>query len=168
MTSPIAVRRAGVNDLAVIARHRAEMFSDMGQLPPGALYQDLVERTILYLRNALTRGEYLGWLASSLDRPDDVIAGAGIQLRRTLPHPMAREDEPQIASGRQAIVLNVFTEKTWRRRGLAELLMRHVLDWARDADLDTLVLHASSDGRALYERLGFVETSEMQYSKPLR
>jgi hypothetical protein len=42
-----------------------------------------------------------------------------------------------------------------------------VLDWARRESLDTLVLHASDDGRALYEKLGFVQTNEMRYAQPL-
>jgi GNAT superfamily N-acetyltransferase len=78
------------------------------------------------------------------------------------------EGDVTIADGRQAIVVNVFTEPAWRRQGAAALLMRHVLDWARDTKLDTLVLHASSDGRTLYEQLGFVATNEMRYSRSLR
>jgi GNAT superfamily N-acetyltransferase len=165
--SGFEVRWATAADADVIARHRAEMFSDMGQLPQ-RLYSDLVERTIAYLRDAIPRGEYIGWLASSDDRSDIVIAGAGVQLRRILPHPITRAGENRVAHGNQAIVLNVFVEKPWRRRGLAALLMRHVLEWASSADIDTLVLHASDDGRALYERLGFVPTSEMRYARQLR
>ena len=64
-------------------------------------------------------------------------------------------------------MLNDFTEPAWRRRGLAELLMHHVLEWARDQRLDRLVLHASAEARALYERLGFVATNEMRFSGSL-
>jgi hypothetical protein len=45
--------------------------------------------------------------------------------------------------------------------------MRHVLEWARAQRLDRLVLHASAEGRALYERLGFVATNEMRFSGSL-
>jgi GNAT superfamily N-acetyltransferase len=61
----------------------------------------------------------------------------------------------------------VYTEKPWRRRGVAALLMRHVLEWARTSEMETLVLHASEDGRPLYERLGFVVTNEMRYAGAL-
>lgn len=165
--SAFEVRWASIADADVIARHRAEMFSDIGQLPQ-PLYTDLVQRAVTYLRDAIPRGEYIGWLASSDDRPEVVIAGAGVQLRRILPHPMTRVGESRVAHGNQAIVLNVFVEKAWRRRGLAALLMRHVLEWASTADIDTLVLHASDDGQALYEKLGFVQTNEMRYSRPFR
>jgi GNAT superfamily N-acetyltransferase len=138
------------------------MFRDMGQLPPH-LYAELIEITSQYLDRALPAGEYVGWLAAAETDRITIVAGAGVQLRRTLPHPVQRDGNSRIAFARQAIVLNVFTERAWRRQGIAELMMRHVIDWARAADLDTLVLHASSDGRALYERLGFVATTEMRY-----
>ena len=73
----------------------------------------------------------------------------------------------RIAAGRHAIVLNVYTEPAWRRRGLGELLMREVLAWARREQLDRLVLHASEAGRPLYERLGFVATNEMRFTGEL-
>ena len=165
--SSFEVRWATPADAEVIARHRAEMFSDMGQLPQ-PLYTDLVQRAVSYLREAMPRAEYIGWLASPDDRPDVVIAGAGVQLRRILPRPMTRVGENRVAHGNEAIVLNVFTEKPWRRQGLAALLMRHVLEWAASADIDTLVLHASDDGRVLYEQLGFVQTNEMRYARSLR
>ncbi len=167
MADPFLVRAAVPADTPVIARHRAEMFTDMGLLPE-TRYGELVALTVAYLPGAIERVEYVGWLASPDDRRDAVIAGAGVQVRRTLPHPMTRVGENRVAVGRQAVVLNVFTEKAWRRKGLANLLMQHVLDWASTAALDTLVLHASDDGRALYERLGFVQTNEMRYSRPLR
>ena len=159
------VRPATIVDAPVIAHHRAEMFADMGHLPP-QLREELIAQTLEYLRDALRRGEYVGWLAIADDAV--VIAGAGVQRRRILPRPLTRIGQHRIAAGREAIVLNVFTEKAWRRKGIAERLMQHVLDWAAASDLDTLVLHASDDGRALYERLGFVQTNEMRYAKPLR
>jgi GNAT superfamily N-acetyltransferase len=166
MPGTFAVRLATVADIGVIARHRAEMFSDMGQLPV-ALYPDLVTCTVEYLQAAIPAGEYVGWLTAPDNDSATIVAGAGVQHRRVLPHPLPRREPSRIAYGRQAIVLNVFTERAWRRRGLAALLMQHVLDWARRESLETLVLHASDDGRALYEKLGFVQTNEMRYAQPL-
>jgi hypothetical protein len=50
---------------------------------------------------------------------------------------------------------------------VAELLMRRVLAWAREQRLDRLVLHASPEGRRLYERLGFIATNEMRFAGDL-
>jgi GNAT superfamily N-acetyltransferase len=164
MLDDIVVRSARPSDAEVIARHRAEMFSDMGQLP-ASLYQELVDRSVEYLRTAIESGEYVGWLAS-IEGSDDVIAGAGVQLRRILPRPVTFDGQSRIVEGREAIVLNVFTEQPWRGKGLARRLMQHVLEWAGRSALDRLVLHASDQGRALYDRLGFVPTNEMRYARP--
>jgi len=156
------VRLGTVADSAAIARHRAQMFVDMGTLPV-ARYDDLVAATIAYLERAIPAGEYVAWVAAPVDDPNAIVAGAGAQVRSVLPHPLQTSGDVVVAEGRQAIVVNVFTEPDWRRRGAAALLMEHVLEWARTTRLDTLVLHASDDGRALYERLGFEGTNEMRY-----
>ena len=160
------IRPATAADAPIIARHRAEMFTDMGVLP-SAIYQSLVDETVRYLERAMPAGEYLGWLAAPGGSAADIVAGAGVQRRRVLPHPSATGENVVLASGRQAIVLNVFTEPAWRRRGLARLLMAEILGWARSVALDTLVLHASDAGRPLYEELGFDATNEMRLRESL-
>src|SRR6185436_9182299 len=162
----VVIRRATVEDVPTIARHRAQMFTDMGSLP-AELYQPLMREAAAYLGVAVARGEYVGWFACPVGSPGEVVAGAGVQLRRTLPHSIEANGRRRLVQGRQGIVLNVFTEKAWRRRGVAELLMKTVLDWARAERLDTLVLHAAPEGRHLYEKLGFRATNEMRFSGDL-
>ena len=162
-----SVRHATLADVPLVVRHRVGMFTDMGQLP-APLRPRLEHEAAGYLETAIPSGEYVGWLAAPDDQPDCIVAGAGLQRRRILPRPLNTSERPTIGDGREGVVLNVYTEPAWRRRGLARLLMTHVLDWVRASDLDTLVLHASADGRALYEELGFVATNEMRYQRPLR
>ena len=82
-----------------------------------------------------------------------------------MPHPIGDADgEITICDGRQGIILNVFTEPEWRRHGIAARLIKTIIEWSREQRLDGLVLHASDEGRALYERLGFVSTNEMRFS----
>jgi GNAT superfamily N-acetyltransferase len=165
LVSPsFAIRRVTTADLAIVARHRAEMFTDMGTLP-ASLYATLVERSIAHLEKAVPSGEYVGWLVTPEGRPQEVLAGAGVLLRRVPPHPSRAPGEPALAEGRQALVINVFTEAPWRRRGLALLLMEHLLAWCGERGVETVVLHASDDGRPLYERLGFVATNEMRLGR---
>jgi GNAT superfamily N-acetyltransferase len=158
------IRRATVADVELISWHRAQMFRDMGELPP-----DLVEsfraQSLETLQRMFKRGEYVGWLASPESEPDKILAGAGVQLREVPPHPQTDAiGKIDIVSGRQAIIQNVFTEPDWRRRGLAALLIKRIIDWTRQEGIDSLVLHASDEGRALYERLGFIATTEMRFN----
>jgi GNAT superfamily N-acetyltransferase len=58
----------------------------------------------------------------------------------------------------------------WRGRGLGTMLMDTIEDWAREAQLDALVLDVATgnDGaRRLYERLGYRPVSE-HLARPLR
>jgi ribosomal protein S18 acetylase RimI-like enzyme len=151
------VREADATDIPLLARHRAAMFRDMGKL---ATHQEetLVRATATYLRDAMPRGDYLAWVAQDTGEPPAIIGGAGAQLRPLLPRPGFGDD---LELGPEAIVLNVYVEPAWRRRGAAEALMRAVLDALAQRGIRRIVLHASDDGRRLYERLGFVSTNEM-------
>ena len=134
----------------------------MGQLAPHQ-EQALERATATYLREALPRGDYLAWVAEQhAATPPSIVGGAGVQLRPILPRPRPGADELEL--GPEAIVLNVYVEPEWRRRGVAGALMRAVLDALGERGIRRVVLHASADGRQLYERLGFVPTNEMRLS----
>lgn len=154
-----AVREASTRDIPQLARHRAAMFLDMGKLAPGS-EESLIRATEAYLRQAVPRGDYLAWVAENTGPLPVIIGGAGVQLRPILPRPGIGGGELEL--GPEAIVLNVYVEPTWRRRGVAERLMRAVLDTLAERSISRIVLHASDDGRRLYERLGFQPTNEMQ------
>jgi len=154
------VRRADATDIPLLSRHRAAMFRDMGQL---RVHQEdsLAQATDSYLRAALPRGEYLAWVAEAAGTPMTAVGGAGVQLRPILPRP--RPDADDLELGPEAIVLNVYVEPAWRRRGVADALMRAILATLAERGIRRIVLHASTDGRRLYERLGFVPTNEMRF-----
>ena len=162
MPEQFTIRRATIEDLDIIAEHRARMFDEMGDVSPGT-FETLRAKSKKCLPDLLNRGEYIGWLASPTERPEIISGGAGVQLRKVLPHPVPPTNgEGRIADGRHATVINVFTEPAWRCQGIAELLLREIIAWAEAEELDCLVLHASTAGRSLYERLGFVATNEMR------
>jgi GNAT superfamily N-acetyltransferase len=164
MRHSFVIRPATIADADTIAFHRARMFRDMGDVPP-ALFEPFRAKSRELIHDMLARGEYIGWLASPEDRRNNIVGGAGVQRRQALPHPSTKANgENTIAEGRHAIILNVFTEPEWRRRGIASLLLQRIVDWSREERLDRLVLHASDEGRALYERLGFVATNEMKFA----
>ena len=163
MLNAFEIRLATVADAEIIARHRARMFHEMG-LVPEHLFEPYRTQCEACLREMLETGAYIGWLAAPNERFDQVVAGVGVQLRSVLPHPVEGPGgEISIAAGRHAIIINVFTEPEWRRRGIAKLLMEQIIAWARTERLDRLVLHASDEGRVLYEHMGFVPTNEMRF-----
>jgi GNAT superfamily N-acetyltransferase len=154
------VRLATIDDADIIAWHRTRMFQEMGNLQSHS-FEAFRTKSCERLREVIASGEYVGWLTSLKVAPDTVIAGAGVHLRRVLPHPAP--DGVTFSEGRHASVVNVFTEPEWRRQGVAAMLLKRIIDWANEQKLDELILHSSTEGRSLYERLGFVPTTEMRF-----
>jgi GNAT superfamily N-acetyltransferase len=160
------IRRAGPEDAPIIACHRARMFQDMGEIS-AAMFDDFVAVSRAWTERAIASGEYLGWFAIPKTQSDVIAADAGVQLRQVPPHPFRPAKDGAFAKGRHAIVLNVFTEPEWRKRGVAMLLLDEIICWARAEKLDQLVLHASPQARSLYERMGFTVTNEMRFGAHL-
>jgi GNAT superfamily N-acetyltransferase len=153
----VRIRLATLTDVAVLTHHRVSMFRDMAELPQHA-EAELVNASESFFRATVATGEYIAWLAVTNNEPERVVAGAALWLRPMLPRPTPTG----IIQGHEALVANVYTEPDWRRRGIAALLMRHVLDYTREHRVGRVLLHASDDGRPLYESLGFVPTNEMK------
>src|SRR5437870_5223319 len=137
------IRRATAADAGVLARHRAEMFRDMGELPDG-LYDALVEATRAYVTQAITDGRYVGWVAERDAESGEIVGGAGLQLRELLPRPNPGRE--RLVRGPQGLVVNVYTERAWRRRGVADALMRELLRWCRGNAIESIVLQRRARG----------------------
>jgi len=135
------------------------MFQDMGDVSRDA-FETLRAKARARLREWLDCGDYVGWLATPADQLEMVVGGAGVQLQPILPRPV---NASTVGEGRQGTVVNVFTEPQWRRRGIAGLLMKEIITWSKDEHLDRLLLHASDEGRSVYERLGFIAGNEMRF-----
>lgn len=161
MNDTILVRPAVAGDEPIISHHRARMFRDMGVLPDDQ-YDEMHATSVAWHQRLIASGEYVGWLAYVAEHPEQVVGGAGMLLRVAPPTVAHRATSPTVREGVQALVINVFTEPQWRRRGVAALLMQQLIDDARARNVINVVLHASDDGRALYESLGFVPTNEMR------
>jgi hypothetical protein len=57
---------------------------------------------------------------------------------------------------------NTFAPSCVRRRGIGHQLTQTIIAWCRERGFEWIYLHASDQGRPLYESLGFVPCSEMR------
>lgn len=160
MTPVWHIRRATEADATLFSRQRVAMFRDMGRTTPdieGPLF-DVCQR---HFADALASMEYVGWVAERAGPHPTAIGGGGVQFRPLVPRtdPSGRT----LLVGREGLILNVYVDPEYRRQGIARALMQAILDWAPGAGIVRLVLHASDDGRALYETLGFRASNEMLF-----
>ena len=146
------VREATLADLPTLVRQRFSMFAELGDASE-ADRADLEAAIARYLAEAIPAGLFRAWL---VEADALAVAGGGIQLRPLVPRPGYTRGEPE------AIVLSIWTDPAHRRRGLARRVVAAILAWCRANGVRRVCLHASPDGRALYEQLGFRPTNEMR------
>jgi RimJ/RimL family protein N-acetyltransferase len=146
------LRPATVADAAVLAAQRRAMFEAMWSLEAEAAGA-LEAATLRYLSRAVPAGEYRAWLIEQRGTP---VCGGGVQLRPLVPRPGHLDGRPE------ALILSVWTEPAHRRRGLATRVVGAILDGCRELGITRITLHASDEGRRIYERLGFRQTNEMR------
>ena len=145
------IRRGSAADLDLVVRHRVEMFRDMGFTGEALVEAERSGRE--YFAAQFAEERYYAWFLE--DPEGQVIAGAGITISRY--HPSPKHPAPF-----RAWVVNVYTEPEHRRRGFARELMETVIGWGRAQKYQSIFLHASEQGRPLYEDMGFVRINEMR------
>ena len=79
---------------------------------------------------------------------EKVVAGGAIWLREN--HP-----SPGFAGGKIPYLLSFYTDPQYRGRGLATLIVKEAMKWARERGYPWMTLHASPMGRGIYEKLGW-------------
>jgi ribosomal protein S18 acetylase RimI-like enzyme len=146
------IREATLTDIPEMLRQRRAMYQDMGQRD-ASLLDGMVRSSTSYLHEAMTSGSLRAWLA---EIGSGEIAGGGVVI---LSPWLSR---PHSLQCRQAFILNVYTYPQYRRQGVARRVMLTMIGWCRDQGFAYVSLHASPDGKALYESLGFEPTSEMR------
>jgi GNAT superfamily N-acetyltransferase len=127
------------------------MYEDMNYNDPIAL-ETMANLTAEFLTKALTDGSFRAWLAT---QDEHLVAGGAIIISPWPAHPYDLEC-------RRATILNVYTDREHRRHGIARQLMRTMIGWCHREGFAHITLHASEDGRHLYESLGFEPTNEMR------
>ena len=150
--SEITIREAKADESAVILHHRRSMFCDMGEGTVEELDR-MVEVARPWLARAIENRTYRHWLA--LDASGRVAGGGGVLL---CPWPA----NPHDPCTQRAVILNVYTEAEFRKRGIARQVMQTILEWLKQQGFRGVNLHASAEGRHLYEKLGFEATNEMR------
>jgi GNAT superfamily N-acetyltransferase len=117
---------------------------------------DAMEAAILaYIRRAMPAGTFHSWV---VEHAGSIVAGGGLQLRTLMPRPGHITEAPE------GLIVSMWTEPEHRRRGLGRQIVEAILAWGKANGVARFTLHASDDGRPLYELYGFSQTNEMRLS----
>lgn len=137
-------RKATLEDVSTLVELRKQQLIDEGSPVMQNIDLELKE----YFERCLADNSFIAWLALE---NNIIVATSGLcfyQLPPNFSNP----------SGKNAYVTNMFTLKEYRKRGIASVLLEKILSEARSLGFSVVRLHASSDGKDLYAKFGFVPT----------
>jgi GNAT superfamily N-acetyltransferase len=146
------ISHAKVEDTELLVNHRLSMFSEM--FPElRTEVQESEERTRKWINKMLCECRLVGFIVRT---EEGQLAGSGCLW--------IREEQPGPTSSRleAPYLLSMYTEKGFRRKGVARLVVKSALAWCKDHCYDRISLHASETGKSLYEALDFKPTNEMK------
>ena len=105
-----------------------------------------------YINTHLGDGSLHAWV---IQAGEQVVASGAVSIINQYPPHFVNihGDIPYLHS--------VYTLHEYRRKGMARRIVRQAIDFCRERGFTIFKLHASQEGRPLYESLGFQQTNEM-------
>jgi len=142
-------RKAGLGDIDALLQLRADFMACFG--PLDAKGREALGNYRGFLLEGLADGSFVQWLAK-ID--GETAATGSVNFWRMPP-------TAHCSGGRAAYIGNMFTTPAHRGQGLAGEILRLLAEEARAAGCRVLFLHASDQGRPLYEGYGFAAAETM-------
>ena len=143
----VSYRIATKDDMDLLMSSRLEMLRVVNDLDLSYEYSnEIVERSIEYFEN----GDHTTVLAMDGKRVIGCATICYMYIMPTFSHP----------SGKRAHLMNVYTMKEWQRRGIAKTMVSMLIDEAWKRGATEISLDATEEGRPLYRKLGFTDSTE--------
>ncbi len=147
-----AVSKAKAEDIDLLVNHRLKMFNEMYP----KLTKEIEEsrsQTRQWLEEKMSEGTLVCFVVRAEDKH---TTGSGcLWIKKDQPNPT----RPRLEA---PYLMSMYTERYFRRRGVARLIVKNAIAWSREHGYDRINLHATEVGSPLYEEFGFRQTSEMQ------
>ncbi len=135
------------DDMEQLMSSRLEMLKVVNDLDFAYTYSNkIIESSIEYFKN----GDHTTVLAMDGERVIGCATMSYIYIMPTFSHP----------TGKRAHLMNVYTMKEWQRRGIAMKMVSMLITEAWERGVTEISLDATKEGRPLYEKLGFTDSTE--------
>ena len=150
----IEYRMATEVDMEALAKLRWDHWLEGGQDPAVVDQETFLRECALILKQRLLSQQWTYWIATL---EGEIIAQIFIQRIAKVPKPSKMQD----AFG---YVTNVHTKAAYRGQGVGSKLLAQVQAWAKEQDLEFLILWPSEESVSFYERAGFAPGEAVEYS----
>lgn len=140
-------RVTDANDIDMLMDVRLSMLRIVNDLPADYIFDD---ELVVSSRRYFLEGDQTTVVAVDDGRCVACASMSYIEIMPTFSHP----------SGKRAHLMNVYTEESYRRRGIARQLVNMLIGDARAHGATEISLDATESGRPLYESVGFKASEE--------
>ncbi len=151
------IRECAREEWPQFASHVRAMWQDIGaaehQIKPR--WQ---EEILQFMEIAAETGHFRGYAAV---QNGQIVGSAGGQLFAGLSPALLTADFRQIG-----YIWGVYVRPEWRGLGIAQALTQSLVDYLQSLGCSQVRLHASPAGRPVYEKLGFLPSTEMRILLP--
>ncbi|MBR6959863.1 MAG: GNAT family N-acetyltransferase [Clostridiales bacterium] len=143
----IEYRIATDKDIELMMRSRLEMLRVVNNLSDDYEYsEDIVNNSREYFLN----GNQTTVLVLDGDKVIGCASMSYMTIMPTFSHP----------TGQRAHLMNVYTNPSYRRQGIARKMVNMLIDDAWSKGATEISLDATKLGRPLYESMGFIDSNE--------
>ena len=147
----ITYRKATIDDLDELVRLRIEFLKEVQKVETRQYSEEELSTSLReYLFTSINNDAFVAWLAIS---EGEVIATSGLCFLQITPG-------FTLINGKIAYILNIYTLPNWRGKGVGKQVFDHILHEAINRGYKRISLHASDDGRPIYEKFDFRLTSD--------
>lgn len=144
-------RTARVEDLSQLAELRWDFRMESGDEIPVVSKSEFIDSCTSFLKYRLENKSYVGWIAED---DGEIVAHIFVHKIDLVPRPCKIHDQ-------FGYITNNYTKPEYRRKGIGSQLMAKVLDWAKDEDLELLIVYPSEQAVSYYSAAGFHPDSEI-------
>ena len=113
---------------------------------------DIKPALLDYYKRHMTDGTFVSWLAFDNEK---IVGTSGLSVIEKPPY-------FGCPSGKIGLLSSMFTDKNYRRQGIAKTLLSHIVEEARQAGCGTVQITASDMGVLLYTDFGFTKNNNFR------
>jgi GNAT superfamily N-acetyltransferase len=144
-------RQGCLEDIDELTRLRIEFLTEMGNINYESAIPELKLTIYRYFKEEINKG-FFCWIA---EQNGIIVGTSGLVFQK----------KPPLSgnlTGIDGYIMNMYTIPSYRKKGIAERLLNEIIEFLKDREIYTVSLHATNDGRKLYEKVGFIaKDSEM-------
>lgn len=140
------------NDVDLLVKHRVNMWIEI-RPELKSICDKISNITRNWIEKELSNNRLIGFIVKE---ESGTVAGSGcIWLT---------EEQPRFIETQQysPYLISMYTEESFRRKGIASLIVQNAIDWCRTNGYNMINLQASGQGITVYEHFGFKPTKEMR------